>query len=278
MRPVHRRGVALSTATRPAATRSRRLRPRDFAYGHLADRLRIVGQGDPADRGHRPTDPGCRRSDAHLGPGPQPAAGKRTHGIAEKLRMRSAQGKDEAHAAVKRITGELADLAERAANDAERLLSNARRALRRAQAKAEALAARPVVMPEADKIPSEGKGDLGQLRLPRAANPGLGSVRPRWLPPRSRGHRQELCWWSMGCLFLHRDELVGTWDLSVFLQVPFPVSVARLAARDGTPADPEDHSLVRYVAGQRLYFTACQPWHRAALVIDATDLDAPSLC
>lgn len=42
---------------------------------------------------------------------------------------------------VKRITGELAGLAERAATDAERLLSNARRALRRAQAKAEALAA-----------------------------------------------------------------------------------------------------------------------------------------
>jgi IS5 family transposase len=69
------------------------------------------------------------------------AAGKRAHGIAAKLRMRGAQGKDEAHAVVKRITGELGDLAERAANDAERLLSNARRALRRAQAKAKALAA-----------------------------------------------------------------------------------------------------------------------------------------
>lgn len=68
------------------------------------------------------------------------AAGKRAHGIAAKLRMRSAQGKDEAHAVVKRITGALADLAERAATDAERLLSNARRALRRAQAKAQALA------------------------------------------------------------------------------------------------------------------------------------------
>jgi IS5 family transposase len=55
--------------------------------------------------------------------------------------MRSAQGKDEAHAVVKRITGELAGLAERAANDAERPMSNARRALRRAPAKADALAA-----------------------------------------------------------------------------------------------------------------------------------------
>jgi IS5 family transposase len=45
--------------------------------------------------------------------------------------MRSAQGKDQAHAAVRRITGELAGLAERAATGAERLLGNARRALRR---------------------------------------------------------------------------------------------------------------------------------------------------
>jgi len=69
------------------------------------------------------------------------AAGKRAHGIAAKLRLRSAQGRDEAQATVQRITGELAELAERAASDAEKLLANARRALRRAQAKAEALAA-----------------------------------------------------------------------------------------------------------------------------------------
>ena len=69
------------------------------------------------------------------------SAGKRAHGIAAKLRLRSAQGKDEAQATVRRITGELARLAERAATDAETLLANARRALRRAQAKAGALAA-----------------------------------------------------------------------------------------------------------------------------------------
>jgi len=39
------------------------------------------------------------------------AAGNRAHGIAAKLRMRSAQGRDEAQAVVQRITGELADLA-----------------------------------------------------------------------------------------------------------------------------------------------------------------------
>ena len=69
------------------------------------------------------------------------SAGKRAHGIAAKLRLRGAQGRDEAQQTVRRITGELAGLAERAAADAQRLLTNARRALRRAQLQAEQLAA-----------------------------------------------------------------------------------------------------------------------------------------
>jgi IS5 family transposase len=69
------------------------------------------------------------------------AAGRRAHAIAAKLRSLAALAKDEKHAAVARGTGELAGLAERAGRDAERLLANARAALRRAEAKAAALAA-----------------------------------------------------------------------------------------------------------------------------------------
>src|SRR4051794_33207536 len=69
------------------------------------------------------------------------AAGRRAREIGAKLRLRGAQTRDEAQAVVRRITGELAGLAERAAADAELLLVNARRALRRAQAKAAELAA-----------------------------------------------------------------------------------------------------------------------------------------
>jgi transposase, IS5 family len=69
------------------------------------------------------------------------SAGRRAHGIAARLRLRGAAGRDEAQATVRRITGELAELAERAAADAQRLLTNARRALRRAQARAAGLAA-----------------------------------------------------------------------------------------------------------------------------------------
>jgi IS5 family transposase len=61
--------------------------------------------------------------------------------VARRPKTRSAAGKDEARAAVGRVTGELADLAETAVKDAERLLVNAKRALRRARAKAQDLKA-----------------------------------------------------------------------------------------------------------------------------------------
>ena len=69
------------------------------------------------------------------------AAGKRAHAIAVKLSSRAAQARDDKQAAVARATGELAGLAGCAAAEARRLLANARRALRRADAKAVALAA-----------------------------------------------------------------------------------------------------------------------------------------
>ena len=69
------------------------------------------------------------------------SAGERAHDIGSKLRLRTAARKneaqtDEAQTAVRRVTGELADLAEKAARDAERLLANAKRTLRRARARA----------------------------------------------------------------------------------------------------------------------------------------------
>jgi transposase, IS5 family len=70
------------------------------------------------------------------------AAGKRAHAIASKLRSRAALGREEAKAAVLTSTAELAELAETAARDAERLLVNAKRAVRRAKAKAAELRAR----------------------------------------------------------------------------------------------------------------------------------------
>jgi transposase, IS5 family len=67
------------------------------------------------------------------------AAGKRAHVIAAKLRLRGAVGRDATQATVLRVTSELAELAATAAEQAERLLGNAKRALRRARVTAERL-------------------------------------------------------------------------------------------------------------------------------------------
>ena len=69
-------------------------------------------------------------------------------------------------------------------------------------------------------------------------------------------------------LFLHREELAHRWTASVFLDVPFEETARRMAARDGTPADPLHSSMRRYVEGQRLYYAAARPWERASLVVD----------
>lgn len=89
------------------------------------------------------------------------SAGKRAHEIGAKLRTRSAAGRDEAQATVQRVTGELAELAVTAAEDAERLLVNAKRALRRARATAERLRERG----EHDPAAGRRRG-----RLARAVN------------------------------------------------------------------------------------------------------------
>jgi uridine kinase len=78
-------------------------------------------------------------------------------------------------------------------------------------------------------------------------------------------------------MFLHRNELVGHWSYSVFLDVPFTETARRMAIRDGSHPDPNHPSMRRYVGGQRLYFENAQPWQRATRVIDNTHPDEPRL-
>lgn len=60
------------------------------------------------------------------------SAGRRARAVASKLRLRAQQHRDEAQAVVRRITGELADIAEAAMAEAAAVLRNAKRALRAA--------------------------------------------------------------------------------------------------------------------------------------------------
>ena len=75
-------------------------------------------------------------------------------------------------------------------------------------------------------------------------------------------------------LFLHRPELRGYWDFTVFLDAPFEITIPRGAGRGpgfGDP-DPSAASNRRYIEGKKMYFDECKPWKVASVVIDHSDL------
>ena len=76
-------------------------------------------------------------------------------------------------------------------------------------------------------------------------------------------------------IFLHRPELRGYWDVSVWLEVPFSISIPRMAQRENNSPDPDAPEHRRYVEGQKLYLTECTPQRYATFVIDNSELTAP---
>ncbi|QEW02637.1 uridine kinase [Microbacterium lushaniae] len=76
-------------------------------------------------------------------------------------------------------------------------------------------------------------------------------------------------------VFLHRPELRGLWDWSVWLEVPFDVSYARMAVRDGSDPDPDAPTNARYRQGQELYLREADPRRAASAIVDNSDLAAP---
>lgn len=78
-------------------------------------------------------------------------------------------------------------------------------------------------------------------------------------------------------IFLHRPELRACWDVSIFLEVDFAVSVPRFATRDAGPAALDAPANQRYILGQQRYLRTCAPAQHATLVIDNTDLAAPRI-
>lgn len=78
-------------------------------------------------------------------------------------------------------------------------------------------------------------------------------------------------------IFLHRPELRGSFDLTVFLDVPFAQSYRRMAERDGCDPDPQHPANRRYFLGQQLYLSSCEPQSRAGILIDYADFDNPSI-
>jgi uridine kinase len=80
-------------------------------------------------------------------------------------------------------------------------------------------------------------------------------------------------------VFLLCPELRRYWDLTVFLDVDFRVSVPRLIQRNprlGSP-DPDAPENRRYVEGEKRYLRECEPRAHANLVIDNADLANPRI-
>jgi uridine kinase len=78
-------------------------------------------------------------------------------------------------------------------------------------------------------------------------------------------------------VFLHRPELRLYWDLSIFLDAPFEVTIPRCAARDGNSPDLNAAENRRYVEGQKLYLHQCQPRREATIVINNANLTSPDI-
>jgi len=97
------------------------------------------------------------------------SAGRRARAIASKLQLRGAQQRDQAQAVVRRITGELADIAEQTMRDVMAVIRNARRALRTATGPRRGRLAQAINQPRHDRaahptgggtVPrSTGRGD-----------------------------------------------------------------------------------------------------------------------
>lgn len=78
-------------------------------------------------------------------------------------------------------------------------------------------------------------------------------------------------------VFLHRPELRSYWDLSLFLDAPFEVTIPRAAARGGGAPTVDAPENRRYVEGQRLYLRTCRPRSTATIAVDNANLSSPEI-
>jgi uridine kinase len=82
-------------------------------------------------------------------------------------------------------------------------------------------------------------------------------------------------------VFLLRPELRPYWDLSIFVQADFDVTLARAERRDealfGGAEQTRRRYLLRYLPGQRLYLAECQPTSLASWVVVNDDPAHPRL-
>jgi uridine kinase len=82
-------------------------------------------------------------------------------------------------------------------------------------------------------------------------------------------------------IFLHRPELDHCWDLSIFVETSFEVTLERARKRAmkelGSHEGVEEGHTRRYVPGQLLYLDECRPEDRADIIVRNDDLSNPSI-
>jgi len=83
----------------------------------------------------------------------------------------------------------------------------------------------------------------------------------------------------MDGVFLFRPELVNYWDLKIFVEADFKITVSRATKRDGYYLGSEQEILdkynQRYVPGQQLYFHEAHPQETADIIIENSDFENP---
>ncbi|GAA5033611.1 uridine kinase [Microbacterium fluvii] len=72
-------------------------------------------------------------------------------------------------------------------------------------------------------------------------------------------------------IFLHRPELRGAWNWSLWLDVPMEEAYRRMALRDGSDPDPLAPSNDRYRLGQERYLREADPQVAASVIVDNSD-------
>jgi uridine kinase len=82
-------------------------------------------------------------------------------------------------------------------------------------------------------------------------------------------------------VFLQRPELAGAWDIRVWVDAPFDVTVSRAVSRDAGGTDGVTAIRAkyegRYVPGQLMYMDRCRPRDAADILVDNADLQNPQL-
>ena len=85
----------------------------------------------------------------------------------------------------------------------------------------------------------------------------------------------------MDGIFLYRPELLNYWDIKVFLDVSFDVTVQRAIKRAKSQKTPDSEQDIidiyncRYIPGQKLYFQEANPQEKADILINNNDYNIP---